>query len=127
MSNPVIIGAFEPLGAYNKTLTSLLRLVEAVSEAPDAIPAAEVLRAAQTAIDTLEAITEFAVSGSMGLLMQNLSEDDWNAHQSHDEEVKQARTVEEEMMHKFSLIRRVAEFHEMDMDTGDGEDVPDMP
>lgn len=103
-----VVGGFEPVGAYITMLERLVALVEAVQAAPDAIPPREVLRAAQVAQDTLEAITEVAVTGLLERLASVIPLAIWTDHNLQDSAEKDGRSESEAYAHKWDLISRAA-------------------
>lgn len=126
MNQPHIheLGAFDPAAAFGQTVYTFIQLVEGVKEEPTALPPHEVLRAAQVAVDTLEAITEVTLITLKGKLASMLPDDAVSDHRITQEAQNALMSDEEKADRRMQIMRRVATFfpHEVDLDNDDGDD-----
>jgi hypothetical protein len=115
------LGAFDPAQAFGRTFLSFAQLVEGAKETPDCLPANELLRAGQAAIDMIEAIAELTIESLAGQLATCVSSEEWSDHRLEVDARRAARGPEEDMAFKMALLSKWATFipHEVDIDPDD--------
>lgn len=104
------VGAFDPGEAFTRTFHNLAHLIEGLGEDPDAIPDAEIMRAAITAIDLLRLVADITCQSMMSDLAQYVDPQVYQDNRAAYNAAASARTPEQESDYRRFLLRKVADF-----------------
>lgn len=105
-----MVGAFDPISAYVRTMHGLMRLADVTAAKPGVLPAHELLRATQAGLDTIAVINEATTRSVMGQVLNQVEESDWQAHTDRRAAVMGSWTDEEHHAYRMGLISHVAPF-----------------